>query len=266
MFGLSLGKIILAIRGDLAYAGGCTDFFTVCSEPQQVEEGSLFFLLEEETEKKEAILHEVWQRKAGGVVAALRPEELPTTVPPGALIVVADPLRALQQLAVAQRNLFQEPVIVLAGGAEKKELKEILRTLLETRGAVLCYEESSYPEVALPLQILALRREHRAFLVEFGEQELGSSDFLFRLCQPDYGVITQFSCAAQADLFAHLPRKGGLVLNKADRKAFRPWLSNLRCSLAWFGSTADAAGQVFSRQLGFKPEEFAVALGGLFRH
>lgn len=239
MFGLSLEKITLAIQGDLAYAGEGVEFTGACVDLHKVKEGTLLFLLESVlSDQKREMLRELGQKKVRGVgvVTSLQSSALQDLGFSGPLIKVENPLKALQQLAVAQRNLFTGPVIILTGNAGKKAAQELLLTLLQKKGSVLCYEETTEPEWGLPLKLLQLQREDSAFLVVMGAYELQSSDFLYRLCQPSYGVITEFCEETQTDLFAHLPAKGALALAVTDKKALRPWLSNIRSSLSWFGS------------------------------
>lgn len=236
MFGLSLEKITLAIQGNLTYAGECADFTEACVDPLKVKEGMLFFLLEDELpNKKREVLREIGQVGAGmGVVTAFPSTKLQDIAFSCPLINVKNPLKALQQLAVAQRNLFKGPVIVLTGSDGKKDTKESLLALLQKKGPVLCYEETTDPECSLPLKILQLQPKDWAVLVVMGEHELRNSDFFYRLCQPSYGVITEFIDEKQAGLIAHLPAKGALALSVTDKNALRPWLSNVRSSLSWF--------------------------------
>ncbi len=236
MFGLSLEKITLAIQGNLTYAGGCADFTEACVDPHKVKEGTLFFLLEDEwPNKKREVLCEVGRRGPGlGVVTAFPANELKKIGFSCPIINVKNPLKALQQLAVAQRNLFKGTVIVLTGSDGKKGTKESLLALLQKKGPVLCYEETTDPDCSLPLKILQLQPEDWAVLVVMGEHELRNSDFYYRLCQPSYGVITEFFDETQASLIAHLPAKGTLALSVTAQKALRPWLSNARSSLLWF--------------------------------
>lgn len=247
MFGLTLDKIALAIRGKLAYADECLEFSGVCIDVGKIKKGELFIALKNEERSECELLAEARLKGAGGAIASSLPSDFSLTEFP--LIIVENPLKALQQLAIAQRSLFKGSVVALTGSTGITAVRELLVAFLKTRGAVLCRSADCRLEISLPLMMLALTGGHQAVIVELENQGWEGIDFLCRLCQPTYGVITQLGEESQADLLAHLPARGGLALNIADKKALRPWLSNVRSPLSWFGLTGDTV-------IDFKVDEF----------
>ncbi|GEM_PF-1737821 len=250
MFGLALDKITLAIQGNLAYADEWPEFSGVCIDTKKIKKGDLFIALKNEEKCERKLLAEARLQGAGGAIVSSRPIDFPFTDFP--LIIVENPLKALQQLAIAQRSLFKGPVVALTGSKGKTATRELLAAFLRPQGSVLCTQGTCQLEVSLPLTMLALTKEHQAVIVELERQELGEIDFFCRLCQPTYGVITQLGEGSQ-DLLAHLPAKGGLALNNADKRALRPWLSNVRSPLIWFGLTGGA--DIFAYKLPLRGEQ-----------
>ena len=105
-------------------------------------------------------------------------------------MVVEDTVKALQQLAAAQRQIFTGAVIAVTGSTGKTSTKEMVAAILQEKGPVLKTMENHNNELGLPLSLLAVKQEHRFVVVEMGMRGLGEIDFLCRISQPDYGVIT----------------------------------------------------------------------------
>ena len=131
---------------------------------------------------------------AAAVVEARRAGEYPQEIR-GKLLVAADTLRALQELARAYCDQWRKAkprrrVAAVTGSAGKTTTKEILAALLAARFRVLKSEGNLNNEYGLPLTLFRLTDEHDAAVVELGMSHRGELARLAEIAQPDVGVVT----------------------------------------------------------------------------
>ena len=270
MFGLTWQKIANAVQGklDTFGFGEWTAPTGACIDTRNLHQGDLFFALKGEKTDGHCFLHEARAKGAVGAVVNYIPSDAAFADFP--LLVVEDTVKALQQLAAAQRKIFTGAVIAVTGSTGKTSTKEMVAAILQEKGPVLKTTDNHNNELGLAVTILAVKQKDQFIVVEMGMRGLGEIDFLCRISQPDYGVITNIGhthqellgsqekiAQAKAELIAHLPARGGVVLPAASKNMLRPWLSNIRCATLWFGlnGSADIYAQ-HSRLLGEKGIEF----------
>jgi UDP-N-acetylmuramoyl-tripeptide--D-alanyl-D-alanine ligase len=145
------------------------------------------------------------------------------------LLVVEDPLLALQRLAAAVRRLWGKPLIAVTGSAGKTTTKEAIAHVLGTKHRVLKSQGNLNNHFGMPLQLLKLEPEHELAVVEVGMSHAGEITALAKLAQPDCGVVTmvapvhlQFFASiaaiarAKYELIQSLHAGGIAVLNADD--------------------------------------------------
>ncbi|HEY1810184.1 MAG TPA: UDP-N-acetylmuramoyl-tripeptide--D-alanyl-D-alanine ligase [Acidobacteriaceae bacterium] len=146
------------------------------------------------------------------------------------LLVVDDPLPALQRLAAAVRRHWGRRVIGITGSAGKTTTKEAVAAVLATRFSVLKSQGNLNNHYGLPLQLLRLEPQHEVAVIEMGMSAAGEITALCRIAAPDWGVVTNVGHAhaeffpdgvagiarAKYELVAALPRNGIAFLNCDD--------------------------------------------------
>lgn len=95
-------------------------------------EETLFFALKTERNDGHQYVAELYRRGVRNFVVSRQPSEL---FDDANFLVVADTLKALQQLAACHRAAFDIPVVGITGSNGKTMVKEWLSQLLEERGA-----------------------------------------------------------------------------------------------------------------------------------
>ncbi|MBK9063826.1 MAG: UDP-N-acetylmuramoyl-tripeptide--D-alanyl-D-alanine ligase [Acidobacteria bacterium] len=148
--------------------------------------GALFVALKGERFDAHAFLAEA---KAKGAGAAVVRKGTPA-VPGLPFFEVDDTLRALGALAAFHRRRFAIPVAAVAGSNGKTTTKEMLASILRTRGPALATEGNLNNEIGVPLTVFRMAPEHRAAVLELGMSAPGELARLTAIARPDAGVVT----------------------------------------------------------------------------
>jgi UDP-N-acetylmuramoyl-tripeptide--D-alanyl-D-alanine ligase len=169
-----------------------------------------------------------------GAVGALVEHEIPGAVLPQ--LVVLDSRKALAQLGALNRNAFVDrPVAAITGSSGKTTVKEMLASVMRTRGPVLATRGNLNNELGVPLTLLELAPEYSAAVIEMGASRVGEIAFTVSLTKPHVALITNAGTAhvgefggpdkiveAKGEILEGLDSFGVAVLNKED-KAFPIW-------------------------------------------
>ena len=193
--------------------------------------GDLFFAVRGERYDAHAFVPAAFERGARAVVVARNKVtdflELAHT---HTLLIVDDPLVALQTLATAVRRHWNKRIIGVTGSAGKTTTKEAVAEVLGSRFSVLRSKGNLNNEFGMPLQLLKLEPEHEVAVIEMGMSHAGEIAALARIAHPDWGVITNVGSAhaqnfpdgvagiarAKYELVQGLPASGIAFLNCDD--------------------------------------------------
>ena len=200
-----------------------------------------------------------------GATAALvdRPVELPKDVD-AAVVLVPDPLIALQQLAAWWRVRHDVRVVGITGSTGKTMGKEMIADVLSRTLRTLRNEGNLNSETGLPMTLLRLTPEHEAAVLEMGMYTVGEIARLAEIARPEVGVVLAVhpahlervgSIELIAQAKAELPRsllRGGLAVLNDDDPLVEPMRHVTRAEVRTFGlgSRADVRAEgVVSRGL-----------------
>ena len=165
-----------------------------------------------------------------GAAAALvdRAVELPVGVD-AAVVTVADPLTALQELAAWWRSRHAVRVVGITGSTGKTIAKEITADVLSRTLRTLRNEGNLNSETGLPMTLLRLEPAHEVAVLEMSMYTIGEIARLAELARPEVGIVlavhpTHLERAgsieriaqAKAELPEALPADGLAVLNADD--------------------------------------------------
>jgi UDP-N-acetylmuramoyl-tripeptide--D-alanyl-D-alanine ligase len=193
--------------------------------------GDLFFAVRGEKYDAHAFVPAALERGARAVVISRsRVMDFLELARTHTLLIVDDPLVALQTLATAVRRHWNKRVIGLTGSAGKTTTKEAVAAVLGARFHVLRSAGNLNNEFGMPLQLLKLEPEHEIAVIEMGMSHAGEIAALARIAHPDWGVITNVGSAhaqnfqdgiagiarAKYELVQNLPAHGVAFLNCDD--------------------------------------------------
>ena len=184
----------------------------------------------------------------GGASAALvaRPIELPPELD-AAIVLVADPLIALQELARWWRSRQSAVAVGITGSTGKTIAKEIVADVLGSTHHVLRNPGNLNSETGLPITLLGLEPHDEIAVLEMSMYTVGEIARLAEIAEPEVGVVlavhpTHLERAgsieriaqAKAELPAALPAHGLAVLN-ADDPRVAAMASITRAEVRTFG-------------------------------
>jgi UDP-N-acetylmuramoyl-tripeptide--D-alanyl-D-alanine ligase len=206
-------------------------FDAVSIDSRGVEAGDLFVALTGPRFDGHDYLPQVSEK---GAVGALVEREVQNSELPQ--LVVADTRQALAQLGALNRNAFvDKPVAAITGSSGKTTVKEMLASILRTRGPVLATRGNLNNELGVPLTLLSLTSEFDAAVIELGASRVGEIAFTVSLTKPHVTVLTNAGTAhvgefggpdkivqAKGEIIDGLNASGTAVLN-LDDKAFDIW-------------------------------------------
>ncbi len=201
-------------------------------DSRTVSPGELFFAVKGERLDGHDFMAGALQRGAiAAVVSLARVATLPDEVLAAPLLIVDDPLLALQTLAAMVRRQWGGRVVGITGSAGKTSTKDAVAAALGVRLNVLKSLGNLNNGFGLPLQLLRLEPEHQYAVVEMGMNHAGEIAQLARIAAPDWAVITNVGMAhvenfpdgqsgiarAKYELVEALPASGVAFLNCDDR-------------------------------------------------
>jgi UDP-N-acetylmuramoyl-tripeptide--D-alanyl-D-alanine ligase len=199
---------------------------SVCTDSRTLKAGDLFVALRGDKFDAHTFIAEAAKRGAAGALV----EEFPAELPPGfAVILVADTLRALQQLAANYRRSLPLQVIGLTGSNGKTSTKDLTAAALGENFQVTKTEGNLNNHIGLPLTLLRARDSDQIGVFEMGMNHPGEIAPLAALAMPEVGIITNIGMAhiefmgsreaialEKGMLAEALPPSGTLILSTHD--------------------------------------------------
>jgi UDP-N-acetylmuramoyl-tripeptide--D-alanyl-D-alanine ligase len=246
------GSELLAITGGTAQARSDRTILGGAVDSRLVEPGTLFVALPGEHVDGHDYVGAALAAGAAGVLVARPVAEADLARGDATVVVVPDPLRALQAVAAAWRLRFDPLVVGITGSIAKTSTKEAVATVLGAAMPTLKNEGNLNNEIGLPLTVLRLRAEHRAAVLEMGMYVGGEIRDLAAIGRPEIGVVTAVQAVhlsrigtieaierAKGELVEALPDDGVAVLN-ADDERVRRMASRTRARTLTYGFADDA--------------------------
>jgi len=210
--------------------GADVSFTGVSIDSRSVAAGQLFVALAGPRFDGHDYLADV---KDKGAVAALVEREVAGVDLPQ--LVVADCRLALGQLGALNRAAFDKPVVAITGSSGKTTVKEMLASILRTRGLVHATRGNLNNDLGAPLTLLEIAPEHSAAVIELGASRIGEIRYTVGLTQPQVVVINNAGTAhvgefggpekiveAKGEILEGLA-EGGMAILNLDDKAFAIW-------------------------------------------
>jgi UDP-N-acetylmuramoyl-tripeptide--D-alanyl-D-alanine ligase len=189
---LTLEKIARWSGGRLVSGDPAGTVTVACTDTRALKAGDLFIVLHGEKFDAHDFLAEAARRGAVGAIVERVLEGLPADF---GVIVVADTLVALQQLAANYRRSLPLQVIGLTGSNGKTSTKDLTACVLGGHFQVTRTEGNLNNHIGLPLTMLRARASDQVGVFEMGMNHPGEITPLAALAAPDVAIITNIGIA-----------------------------------------------------------------------
>ena len=144
------------------------------------------------------------------------------------LLLVKEPLEALQQIACEYRKLWNGRLVGVTGSVGKTTVKDLCSAILgdQTHKSLGNYNN----HIGVPLSLLSINDHYNYSIIEIGMSKPGEIKKLSRMASPEIGIITDLGLAhreyfenmeqivdEKAELLRVLPKNGLAILMKNEK-------------------------------------------------
>ncbi|HEX8269875.1 MAG TPA: UDP-N-acetylmuramoyl-tripeptide--D-alanyl-D-alanine ligase [Flavobacterium sp.] len=199
---------------------------SISTDTRKIEQGSMFIALKGENFDANTFANEALEKGASYVVIDNQDFAVDER-----MILVADSLVALQQLAQFHRDYLAIPIIGLTGSNGKTTTKELLHAVLSKKYRTSATKGNLNNHIGVPLTILSFTSDTEIGIVEMGANHRLEIAALSEISRPDYGYITNFGKAhlegfggpegvikGKSELYDYLGRNSRTVFVNLDDK------------------------------------------------
>ena len=198
------------------------------------------------------------QALSGGASGALVERYCESQLPQ---VKVESCVKALADIAKANRNEFSGLVLSITGSCGKTSTKEMLVSILSQFAKVSSTRGNQNNEIGVPLTVFAIDDNSEFAVVEMGAAQQGDIAYLMNIAQPDIAVITNVRSAhigrfgsdeiiaeTKAEIYTHLKRSGKAVIN-LDEKYSARWKDQLQVKDVITYSIDNAAADIYASDI-----------------
>ncbi|MBQ9586328.1 MAG: UDP-N-acetylmuramoyl-tripeptide--D-alanyl-D-alanine ligase [Bacteroidales bacterium] len=196
----------------------------VTTDSRNIKAGSIFFAL-----KGDKFDGNQFAKQALDKGAAMCVIDDPACKVDDRCMVVDNVLATLQELARYHRSRLEIPVIGITGTNGKTTTKELVNAVLSRRYRTWATQGNLNNHIGVPLTLLSMPADTEIAIVEMGASHIGEIDFLCKIANPDFGLITNVGRAhlegfgsfknvvfTKTELYKHLAAMAGVIFVNAD--------------------------------------------------
>jgi UDP-N-acetylmuramoyl-tripeptide--D-alanyl-D-alanine ligase len=193
-------------------------------DSRAVNPGGLFIALQGPSFDGHAFVAAALKAGAAGAIVSRRPDGVAAGAP---LVVVADTLHALRDLAAAARRRSAAKVIAVTGSVGKTATKEMLLRAFVRQVRTHGTTGNLNNHIGLPLSVARMPADTEYAVFEIGMNHAGEIEPLSRLARPHVAIVTTVEAVhlenfrdinaiadAKAEIFAGLEHGGVAILNR----------------------------------------------------
>lgn len=159
---------------------------SVSFDSRHLEQGALFIPLQGAQDGHKYVASAF----TNGAAATLWASDHQLTDHDHPVLVVDDPLKALQALSKYYLHKINPIVVAVTGSNGKTTTKDMIASILSTQLNVTKTYANFNNEIGVPVTLLNMEANTEAVVVEMGMDRFGQLDFLSKLVSPDIAVIT----------------------------------------------------------------------------
>ena len=165
--------------------------YKVTTDSRKVEKDAVFFALKGENFDANDFALQVAEEGVASLIVADR-KDLPKHE---RILIVDDTLKALQDLAAYHRQQSKATVLSITGTNGKTTTKELVSAVLAKKYNIIHTMGNLNNHIGMPLTLLSIKPDTEIAVVEMGANHPGEIDFLCKIADPEYGLITNIGKA-----------------------------------------------------------------------
>ncbi len=183
-------EIASIINGELSGSANLINHYFVDSRQLQNPDQHLFIALKTERNDGHQYIQELADKGVKSFLVETNFNESKIKGNALSFIKIANPLQAIQKLAVYHRQKHNIPVIGITGSNGKTIVKEWLYQLLKSKYTICRSPKSYNSQIGVPLSVLNLNAMHTLGIFEAGISTTGEMAQLAEIISPTIGVFT----------------------------------------------------------------------------
>jgi UDP-N-acetylmuramoyl-tripeptide--D-alanyl-D-alanine ligase len=164
--------------------------YLVDTDTRKIRKGAIFFALKGDNFNGNEFAEEALKNGANYVV--IDEEKYKTD---SKTILVENVLETLQKLANFHRKQLSIPIISLTGSNGKTTTKELINAVLSKKYVTTATTGNLNNHIGVPITLLSMTPKTEIGIVEMGANHLKEIEFLCKIAEPTYGLITNFGKA-----------------------------------------------------------------------
>jgi UDP-N-acetylmuramoyl-tripeptide--D-alanyl-D-alanine ligase len=225
---------------------------SIQTDTRKLNPGDLFFAL-----KGPSFNGNLFAKKALDAGAAYAIIDEPAGFDDNRLIITADVLTTLQELAKHHRQQFTIPFIAITGSNGKTTTKELVHEVLSASYKTYTTEGNLNNHIGIPLTLLKIKADAELAIIEMGANHLKEIESYCQYTLPTHGLITNCGKAhlegfggeegvrkGKGELFDYLRADGGTAFIMKDYN-YLVEMSKGITAIKTYGTTdADITGEI----------------------
>ena len=187
MQSITINEIVTAIKGKLLTGNKDLPINDITTSSREIKENSIFIALIGEIHDGHTFLEDAYNNGCRSFIIddnhTFNKENIN-------LISVPNTTKALGDVALYYKSLFNIPYIAVTGSVGKTSTKDIIYSVLKTKYNVLKNEGNFNNEIGVPKTIFNLDKNHELAILELGISKKDEMDYLENIVHPDIAVIS----------------------------------------------------------------------------
>jgi len=217
----SAAELVNATQG--RFEGEPKSFGGVSIDSRSLAPGDIFVAIKGENRDGHEFVAAALNAGAGAAIVS-RPTDAMRAA--GTLLVVDEPLKALERLGIAARTRSAAKVIAVTGSVGKTGTKEALRLVLTGEGETHASAQSYNNHWGVPLSLARLPRSAEFAVFEIGMNHAGEITPLTNMVRPHIAIVTAIAAShlghfrsleqiadAKAEIFSGVLPGGAAIIN-----------------------------------------------------
>lgn len=239
----------------------------VNNDSRTIGEAEVFVALSTEKDDGHRYVADALRRGAAAALVAKKKLHLAAGADPKKLLVVSDPLKALQRIASNYRETLDIPLIGITGSSGKTTARSFIAAVLKQKLTVGETSGNLNNHIGVPISLLRFNGTEDIGLIEMGANHEKEIHLLSKIAKPTIGIVTNVGYAhigyfgslaaiarTKLEIVDGMSGKSGFLLLNGDEPMLINAARGIRNNTVYFG---------FSRRCHVRARNARVADGAM---